>query len=61
MIVVRKTVQGPATGGFTAVVSCEAVRDETLKSPTTLNFDTTGVPTTVSGNTSGWSIVDDAW
>ena len=58
MIVVRKTVQGPATGGFTVLVSCDT--GEVLQA--TLNFDTAGLPTTFSGGLEPWSVTPDgAW
>ncbi len=55
MILVRKTVQGPATGGFTVVVNCVDNGGQA-----TLNFDASGAPTIFSGG-GDWSIVGGAW
>ena len=52
-LVVRKTVQGPATGGFAVHLTCDGITS-------TLNFDATGAPTTFSGDGT-WAPVNGAW
>ncbi len=61
-IVVRKSVEGPATGPFTVVVACSTDDgDGGIMNEATLGFDATGAPTSVEPAGPPWSIVDGAW